>query len=55
MIETWQILLAIIIVALSIIMPLYYSFQKKKKEQLIEHQKIKEYGENINQKTRDKQ
>ena len=52
--ETWQIILAIIIVALSIIMPIYYSYQKKKKEQKIEHEKIKAYGESINQETRNK-
>ena len=33
MVENWQILLAIIIVGLSIIMPIYYSHQKKKKAQ----------------------
>ena len=44
----------IIIVALSIIMPIYYSYQKKKKEQKIEHEKIKAYGESINQETRNK-
>ena len=31
--DTWQIILAIIIVGLSIIMPIYYSSEKKKKEQ----------------------
>ena len=52
--ETWQIILAIIIVGLSIIMPIYYSSEKKKKAQQEEHQKIKEYGENINEETRNK-
>ena len=52
--ETWQIILAIIIVGLSIVMPIYYSYQKKKKEQQIEHEKIKIYGENINKQTRNK-
>ena len=50
---TSQIIIAIIVVGLSIIMPLYYSYKRKKKEQSIEHQKIKEYGEKINQETRD--
>ena len=52
--ETWQIILAIIIVGLSIIMPIYYSSKKKKKEQQEELEKIKKYGETINQFTRDK-
>ena len=30
--ETWQIILAIIIVGLSIVMPIYYSYKKKKLE-----------------------
>tara|TARA_Y100000389_G_C17347296_1_gene456530 strand:- start:855 stop:1022 length:168 start_codon:yes stop_codon:yes gene_type:complete len=46
--DTWQIILAIVIVGLSIIMPIYYSSEKKKKEQLKELQKIKEYGNAIN-------
>ena len=52
--ETWQIILAIIIVGLSIIMPIYYSSEKKKKAQREELEKIKKYGETINQFTRDK-
>ena len=52
--NTWQIILAIIIVGLSIIMPIYYSSEKKKKEQQDELEKIKKYGETINQFTRDK-
>ena len=51
--ECWQIILAIIVVGLSIIMPIYYS-KKKKKEQQKELEKIKKYGEMINQFTRDK-
>jgi len=51
---TWQIILAIIIVGLSIIMPIYYSSKKKKKEQQEELEKIKKYGETINQFTRNK-
>ena len=52
--ETWQIIIAIIIVGLSIIMPIYYSSEKKKKAQQEELEKIKKYGETINQFTRDK-
>ncbi len=52
--DTWQIILAIIIVGLSIIMPSQYSSKKKKKEQQEELEKIKKYGETINQFTRDK-
>ena len=52
--ETWQIISAIIIVGLSIVMPIYYSSEKKKKEQQKELEKIKKYGDAINQFTRDK-
>ena len=52
--DTWQIILAIIIIGLSVIMPIYYSSEKKKKEQQEELDKIKKYGETINQFTRDK-
>jgi hypothetical protein len=51
---TWQIILAIIIVGLSIIMPIYYSHQRKKISQQEEHKKIKGYGESINEETRNK-
>ena len=54
---TWQIILAIIIVALSIIMPIYYSHQRKKeaqKEEAIERMQIREYGKKINDETRSK-
>lgn len=51
---TWQILLSIIIVGLSIIMPIYYSSKKKQEAQDRELQKIKMYGERINQFTRNK-
>ena len=49
--ETWQIILAIVIVGLSIVMPIYYSSEKKKKEQQEELEKIKKYGDAINQFT----
>ena len=52
--ETWQIILAVVIVGLSIIMPIYYSSEKKKKEQLKELEKIKNYGETMKQFTGDK-
>ena len=50
--NTWQIILAIIIVGLSIIMPIYYSSEKKKNEQLKELEKIKKYGETMKKFTR---
>ena len=52
--DTWQIIIAVIIFGLSIIMPIYYSSEKKKKAQREELEKIKKYGETINQFTRDK-
>ena len=52
--DTWQIMLAIVIVGLSIIMPIYYSSEKKKNEQLKEIEKIKKYGETMKQFTGDK-
>ena len=55
---TWQIILAIIIVGLSIIMPIYYSRQRKKETQkeaeAIERMQIREYGKKINDQTRSK-
>ena len=53
----WQIILAIIIVGLSIIMPIYYSKQRKNKAQqveAIERMQIREYGRKINDETRAK-
>ena len=57
--ETWQILLAIIIVGLSIVMPIYYSYKKKKLSEALkegrevtEREKIRVYVDNINQKFR---
>ena len=59
--ETWQIILAIIIVGLSIVMPIYYSYKKKKLErelkegrEVTEREKIRVYIDNINEKFRDK-
>jgi len=53
----WQIILAIIIVGLSIVMPIYYSKQRKNKaqqEEAIERMQIREYGRKINNETRAK-
>ena len=59
--EAWQIILAIIIVGLSIVMPIYYSYKKKKLAQQLkegrevtEREKIRVYMDSINQKFRDK-
>ena len=52
--DTWQIILAILIVGFSIIMPIYYSSEKKKKEQLKELEKIKKYSETMKKFTTDK-
>ena len=52
--DTWQIMLAIVIVGLSIIMPIYYSSEKKKNDQLKELERIKKYGETMKQFNGDK-
>ena len=59
--ETWQIILAIIIVGLSIVMPIYYSYKKKKLDrelkegrEVTEKEKIRVYLDNINEKFRAK-
>ena len=54
MTSNWQIILAVIIVGLSILMPIYYFYQRKKKAQQGELNKIKVYGESINEQTRNK-
>ena len=58
MVTTWQIILAIIIVGLSIIMPIFYFYQNKKnsKNQLetSENNQIKNYVNKINEETRNK-
>ena len=54
MVENWKIVLAIIIVGLSIVIPIYYSHQKKKKAQQEELNRIKIYGESINEQTKRK-
>ena len=59
--DIWQIILALVIVGLSIIMPVYYSLKKKKlaqqlKEgrQVSEREKIRVYIDQINQQSRDR-
>ena len=58
MVTTWKIILAIIIVGLSIIMPIYYSYQNKKnskKESVsLENNRIKDFVNKINEETRNK-
>ena len=57
--ETWKIILAITIVGLSIVLPIYYSQKKKKFEkqlkeglEVTEKEKIRVYLNNINEKFR---
>ena len=59
--DIWQIILALVIVGLFIIMPIYYSLKKKKlaqqlKEgrQVSEREKIRVYIDQINQQSRDR-
>ena len=58
MVTTWQIILAIIIVGLSIIMPIYYSYQNKKNSKNVSEPldsiQIKDYINKINKETRNK-
>ena len=60
-----QIIFSVVVVSLSIILPLYYSYKKRAEENRIneqikdakyvsEKEKIRVYLNNINQKTRDK-
>tara|TARA_B100000530_G_C15761068_1_gene409616 strand:+ start:408 stop:617 length:210 start_codon:yes stop_codon:yes gene_type:complete len=60
-----QIIFSVLVVSLSIILPLYYSYKKRAEENRInekikeakyvsEKEKIRVYLNNINQKTRDK-
>ena len=54
----WQIILTVIIVSLSIVMPIFYSYQRKKntkqETESIETVKIREYGNKINEETRNR-
>ena len=58
--ENWQVLLTIIIVTLSIVLPIYYSFKRKKQKtetrsaEALERMQIREYGRKINEETRAK-
>ena len=63
--ETWQIIIAIIIVGLSIIMPIYYSYKRKTEKRKLEQElkegrevsereKIRVYVDSINDKFRNK-
>jgi len=53
-----QIILTIVIVGLSIVMPIYYSYKRKKAKaaersaEALERMQIREYGRNINEETR---
>tara|TARA_B100000927_G_scaffold185866_1_gene149712 strand:+ start:414 stop:605 length:192 start_codon:yes stop_codon:yes gene_type:complete len=55
-----QIVLALVIVGLSIIMPIYYSHKRKKEKaaersaEALERMQIREYGRKINEETRTK-
>ena len=63
--DAWQIILAIIIVGLSIIIPIYYSYKKKTEKRRLEEElkegrevsereKIRVYVDSINDKFRNK-
>ena len=63
--ETWQIILAIIVVGLLIIMPIYYSYKRKTEKRKLEQElkegrevsereKIRVYMDDINEKFRNK-
>ncbi len=59
MVTTSEIILAIIIVCLSIVMPIYYSYQRKKNpkqdKRAADNTEIKDYIDKINEITRKKQ
>ena len=63
--DTWQIILAIVIVGLSILMPIYYSYKRKTEKRKLEQElkegrevsereKIRVYVDSINDKFRKK-
>ena len=58
--EYWQIILAIVIVGLSIVIRIYYSYKSKKAKaagnsaEALERMQIREYGRKINEETRAK-
>ena len=49
-----QIIIAIVVVGLSIIMPIYYSYKRKRQrsDEALERMQIREYGRKINEETR---
>ena len=55
-----QIIIATVLVILSIIIPIYYSYKRKKEKaaerssEALERMQIREYGRNINEQTRAK-
>ena len=53
MVTSWEIILAIIIVGLSIVMPIFYSYQNKKNSKKeaepLENSQIKDYVNKINE------
>ena len=59
MVKSWEIILAIIIVGLLIVMPIYYSYQRKKNLKINNKSsvgnEIKNYIDKINEITRKKQ
>ena len=58
MVTTFEIILAVIIVSLSVIMPIYYSYQRKKNtkqdDKPADGNEIKNYIDKINEITRKK-
>ena len=58
MVTTWQIILTIIIVGLSIIMPIYYSYQNQKNSKKdpisLESNQIKDFINKTNEETKNK-
>ena len=59
MVTSWKIILVIIIIGLSIVMPIYYSYQRKKNLKINNKpsagNEIKNYIDKINEITRKKQ
>ena len=58
MVTTWQIILTVIIIGLSIIMPIFYSYQNKKNLKItsesLDSVLIKDHVNKINEETRNK-
>lgn len=53
---TFEIFISILIVGLSILMPIYYSYKRKKDKysEAMERMQIREYGRKINEQARHK-